>query len=56
MMRYTFEKEEIALSIEKAVESVLAEGKRTQDIAKENETILGTREMGREVLLTIESN
>ena len=33
MMRYTFEEEKVALAIEQAVESVLALGQRTQDIA-----------------------
>ena len=54
MMRYTFDEEEVASTIEHSVESVLASGKRTQDIAKEEDTTIGTKEMGQEVLSKIE--
>ena len=54
MMRHTFDEEEVALTIEHSVESVLASGKRTQDIAKEKDTTIGTKEMGQEVLSKIE--
>jgi len=37
------------------VESVLASGKRTQDIAMETNSVIGTKEMGREVLAKMES-
>ena len=53
MMRYTFREEEVALAIESSVESVLASGKRTQDIAMESNSVIGTKEMGKEVLSTI---
>ena len=55
MMRYTFREEEVALAIESSVESVLASGKRTQDIAMESNSVIGTKEMGKEVLSTIGS-
>ena len=55
MMRYTFREEEVALAIESSVESVLASGKRTQDIAMETNSVIGTKEMGREVLAKMES-
>ena len=55
MMRYTFHEEEVAIGIESSVESVLASGKRTQDIAMETNSVIGTKEMGREVLAKMES-
>ena len=55
MMRYTFHEEEVAIAIESSVESVLASGKRTQDIAMETNSVIGTKEMGREVLARMES-
>ena len=55
MMRYTFKEDEVALAIESSVESVLASGKRTQDIAMEANSVIGTKEMGKEVLLAIGS-
>ena len=56
MMRYTFEEEKVALAIEQAVESVLALGQRTQDIAGTKDVVIGTSEMGQLVLKEIESN
>ena len=56
MMRYTFEEEKVALAIEQAVESVLALGRRTQDIAGTKDVVIGTSEMGQLVLKEIESN
>ena len=55
MMRYTFHEEEVAIAIESSVESVLASGKRTQDIAMETNSVIGTKEMGREVLAKMKS-
>ena len=55
MMRYTFKEEEVALAIESSVESVLASGKRTQDIAMETNSVIGTKEMGKQVLSAIGS-
>ncbi|MDP6916477.1 MAG: 3-isopropylmalate dehydrogenase [SAR86 cluster bacterium] len=56
MMRYTFEEEKVALAIEQAVESVLALGQRTQDIAGTKDAVIGTSEMGQLVLKEIEFN
>ena len=56
MMRYTFDEEKVALAIEQAVESVLALGQRTQDIAGTKDVVIGTSEMGQLVLKEIESN
>ena len=50
MMRYTFNQERIANEIEESVEEVLAEGKRTQDIALDKDQIIGTEEMGKAIL------
>ena len=56
MMRYTFEEDEVASTIEQSVESVLALGQRTQDIAGKQDAVIGTNEMGQLVLAKIESN
>ncbi len=50
MMRYTFDHEDVALRIEQAVKTVLAQGLRTHDIADQGSTRLGTNEMGDAVL------
>jgi len=55
MMRYTFDEEEVASSIESSVESVLASGKRTHDIVTEGNSFIGTKEMGQEVLSKLET-
>ena len=55
MMRYTFDEEEVASAIENSVESVLASGKRTQDIVSEENSFIGTKEMGQEVLSKLET-
>lgn len=47
MLRYSFDLEEEAVAIEKAVESVLEAGYRTGDIYSEGTKKVGTREMGR---------
>ncbi|MGL5004166.1 MAG: 3-isopropylmalate dehydrogenase, partial [Casimicrobium sp.] len=46
MMRYTFNRTDLADRIETAVRKVLADGKRTGDIAQAGETVIGTKEMG----------
>jgi 3-isopropylmalate dehydrogenase len=46
MMRYTFNRNDLADRIEGAVRKVLADGKRTGDIAQKGEVIVGTRAMG----------
>lgn len=50
MMRYTFNQEDAAQRIEKAVKRVLTQGLRTSDIASQGMQVLGTREMGNAVL------
>ena len=49
MFRYSFQLPEEAEAVEKAVDAVLAEGWRTQDIAEPGVTPIGTREMGRRI-------
>jgi 3-isopropylmalate dehydrogenase len=46
MMRYTFNRIDLADRIETAVRKVLASGKRTGDIAQAGEAVIGTKEMG----------
>jgi 3-isopropylmalate dehydrogenase len=46
LLRWSFALHEEADEIEKAVEGVLSEGYRTRDIAKQNERVLGTTQMG----------
>jgi len=58
MLRYSFALEKEAVAIEKAVNLVLDDGLRTGDIAsrdanKQNEKIIGTKEMGEAVLKAI---
>ena len=49
MFRYSFQRAEEAQAIEQAVDAVLAEGWRTPDIARQGESSIGTREMGRRI-------
>ena len=53
MLRYTFNLEEQALRIEKAIKSVLAQGYRTGDIYERGTNKVGTREMGDAVLAAL---
>jgi 3-isopropylmalate dehydrogenase len=46
MLRYTFDLEDAAQCIEKAVKSALSAGYRTGDIAKKGEKTVSTEEMG----------
>ena len=50
MLRYSFGLEREAAAVESAVETVLASGARTADIAKPGEASIGTRAMGDAVL------
>lgn len=50
MMRYTFNQDDVAQRIEKAVQKVLSDGLRTRDIASHGMQVLGTKEMGDAVL------
>ncbi|QXM05402.1 3-isopropylmalate dehydrogenase [Crassaminicella indica] len=47
MLRYSFDLEKEAYSIEKAVKKVLDQNYRTRDIASEGAEVIGTKEMGR---------
>jgi len=53
MLRYSFDLEEEAQMIERAVEAVLANGYRTVDLAKPGDKVLGTREMGNAIVEAI---
>ena len=49
MLRYSFDLEEHALRIERAVREVLRQGYRTADIAEPGARLVGTQEMGEAV-------
>ncbi len=53
MLRYTFNLEEAALTVENAVKRVLAQGYRTGDIYETGTKRVGTREMGDAVLAAL---
>jgi 3-isopropylmalate dehydrogenase len=53
MFRYTFARADVAGRIEGAVRRVLAEGRRTGDIALPGERVVGTREMGDAVVAAL---
>ena len=53
MFRYTFGRADVSDRIEAAVRKVLAQGKRTGDIALPGEQITGTREMGDAVVAAL---
>jgi 3-isopropylmalate dehydrogenase len=53
MFRYTFGRADVSDHIEAAVRKVLAQGKRTGDIALAGERITGTREMGDAVVAAL---
>jgi 3-isopropylmalate dehydrogenase len=53
MMRYTFNRTDLADRIETAVRKVLASGKRTADIAQPGESIIGTLEMGDAIIAAL---
>ncbi|ANQ84206.1 3-isopropylmalate dehydrogenase [Azoarcus olearius] len=53
MLRYTFNQEEAAVRIERAVKKVLAQGFRTGDIYEAGTKKVGTREMGDAVLAAL---
>ena len=50
MLRYSFDMDTAAASVEKAVETVLEKGYRTSDIYEEGKTKVGTEEMGSLIL------
>jgi 3-isopropylmalate dehydrogenase len=49
MLRYSFDLEEYALRIERAVREVLRKGYRTADIAEPGARLVGTEAMGEAV-------
>jgi len=53
MFRFSFQMEEAARSIEKAIQQVLADGLRTADIAADGMKPVGTKEMTRAVIAAI---
>ncbi len=53
MFRYTFGRADVSDRIETAVRKVLAQGKRTGDIALPGEQVTGTREMGSAVVAAL---
>ena len=55
MLRYTFERADLALRVERAVEAVLARGLRTADIYTDGCTRVGTAEMGAAVVAALDS-
>lgn len=55
MLRFSFNREEEAVTIEKAVRRVLEEGYRTPDLMEEGKKLLGTVEMGNLVVDYINS-
>lgn len=54
LLRYSFRCEQEAMSIENAVESVLAEGARTKDLSSVRDGSIGTSEFGDRVVRAIE--
>ena len=54
MLDYSFGLQKESKAIEKAVDKVLKQGYRTADIGKENEKIIGTREMTEKILENIQ--
>jgi 3-isopropylmalate dehydrogenase len=49
MLRYSFDLEEHALRIERAVREVLRQGYRTADVIEPDTRLVGTEEMGEAV-------
>ncbi len=55
LLRYSFNEGDLADKLEKAVGKVLADGKRTADIARAGQTAIGTSEMGDAVVAALRS-
>lgn len=53
MLRYSFSETELADRVERAVGQVLADGKRSADIARQGEAAIGTVEMGDAVVAAL---
>jgi 3-isopropylmalate dehydrogenase len=56
LLRYSFSLEKEATAIENAVREVIKLGFRTGDIAEQGATIIGTTQMGEEILKVLEKN
>lgn len=54
LYKYTFKLDDLAARIEAAVEQVLAQGYRTRDIQSSGTTLVGTVEMGQQVLAALD--
>ena len=54
MFKYSFDREDVNIKIESAVESVLNQGVRTRDIMSKGMTEVGTQEMGDKVIAELE--
>lgn len=55
MFKYSFDREDLNIKIESAVESVLSQGFRTRDIMSKNMTEISTQEMGDKVIAELSS-
>ncbi len=55
MLRYSLGEEDLAIKVEKAVESVLDKGLRTPDIFTDGDTIVGTEAMGDAVVIALKA-
>ena len=53
MLRLSFDRADLAVSIERAVRAALAEGHRTRDIAQPGTRTVGTRDMGEAVVAAL---
>ena len=54
MFKYSFDREEVNVKIDSAVESVLNQGIRTRDIMSKGMTEVGTQEMGDKIIAELE--
>jgi 3-isopropylmalate dehydrogenase len=54
LLQHTVKRPELAAAVNRAVEDVLDQGARTADLAKPGDEILGTRQMGDQVLKAVE--
>src|SRR5205809_955589 len=53
MLRYSFDRDRVAVRVEGAVKNVLAQGYRTADIFRQGTRRVGTREMGDAVVAAL---
>jgi 3-isopropylmalate dehydrogenase len=55
LLRHSFQLEEEAACVEKAVSAVLSQGARTADLGGQSDSALSTTQMGRKVVETVKS-